>query len=562
MTDFLTTFASDKALGALVHKGQGPALIANNDFANTIWISDDIGVQPNGGNAAPLPPQASVVVDGSTDIYVVTLPGLSAQVVVIPGGQNFFQLSKIKLGSTVLLSPSGDTTGVTDLNVMQTLLNSGLDLQLAAGIYFFNNSLLIPTNASITGAPRAQGVPADNYGISGLPLGSTVIKPVFGFAGTAVLKVDNSAHLIQAGNITIDNIGIDGSLMGANTVDGIKTIGSVAKVRISDCTVYNMGQHGINLDIDAGSNPPISPYIRSCHLSKCGGYGVRIIGGGDGTFFDTECSTNGNGGWLIQNTPNMRMVGCKAEWSGNGPGYELKCTAGSNLYATLVGCTSEHNWTSGIQIDGGNPGNNGTVVIDGYQSVADNRGVVAGTAGILSNGAGVRVMVIGARADGSTTYGASQIANSYSMYLTACALFGLTAATNDDGTNTLALVSQDQIPQDPPHPITTGFPAGWTGSINYFQLHESRLIMVNVNLSVAAGTAITVGEVINTLPVGYRPTSRKQYACDASPNVAADFAAEIQIQTSGNITWTNPAFTVGAGDTLLLRFDLIFTTAI
>lgn len=471
---------------------------------------------------------------------------------------------KISIGKTVILSPSNDTSGKLDLSNIQGQLNNGFNVQLATGTFYINAPITLPAGSVLSGEPRGLGVPTDNYGVGGLALAASIIKPVATFSGNEVLLATQPAASPQIGQIAIQGIGIDGSLLPANTVDGIATFGPVAALTIVNVTVWNVGGHGMRGDLNSHNQPGNFWWVQFCKVADCGGNGYMGVGLSDCNFVACEASTNGGDGFQFQDAVNMRITGCKSEWNGGvtSAGFHFINTPGNGSYASLTGCTTEHNWTSGLKFTGAGPSNLGTILVTGYQSNADNRGAVAGTAAIQSVGFGGRVMVTNAKTDGATVYGASQTSSSFQMHLTGCLLAGSTAATNDDGTNSLALVSQDQIPQDPVHTITTGFPAGWTGSLNYFQLHESRFILANLNVSVAAGTAITVGEVINVLPVGYRPISRKQYAVDASPNVAADFTADIQITTAGNIVWTNPAFTVAGGDTLIVRYDFIFTTAV
>lgn len=482
-----------------------------------------------------------------------------------PPGSSTGNFRRITIGTTVIIAPSGDTTGVTDTAGIQGTLNAGFNVQLAAGVFYLNASINLPAGSSLTASPRGLGVPTDNYGAGGLALAQTVIKPVAAFVGGAVIRISQPNTTPEIGQVAISGIGIDGSLLpGGNAVDGIATFGNVAALTITNVTVWNVGGNGMRGDLNSHNQPGNFWWVEFCKVADCGANGYLGVGLSDCNFVACEASTNGGDGFRFQDAVNMRLTGCKSEWNG-GPtsaGFHFVNTAGNGSYASLTGCTTEQNWTSGMLFTGAGPSNLGTILITGYQSNHDNRGAVAGTAAIQSVGFGGRVMASNVKTDGSTVYGASQTANSFQMHLTGCAIFGTTAPTNDDGTNSLALVSQDQIPQDPPHPITTGFPAGWTGSVNYFFLHESRLVCVNINLSVAAGTAITVGEIINTIPAGYRPPSRKQFVIDASPNVAADFAAEMQIGTTGNIVWTNPAFTVGAGDTLILRTDLFYTLAV
>jgi hypothetical protein len=108
VTSWLTITVTSRAQVPLVSSGDGPALIANNDQNNTIWLSDDFGVQAGASNSAPLPPGATVTVDGEHNVYAVTQPGISVQVFIIPGGLNFFQQVSLLLKTLLIAASLGN----------------------------------------------------------------------------------------------------------------------------------------------------------------------------------------------------------------------------------------------------------------------------------------------------------------------------------------------------------------------------------------------------------------------------------------------------------------------
>lgn len=87
-------------------QGGGNCLIVNTDQNNTVYLGDDSGIQAADPNrTTPLGPNASVVVDGSTDTYAICSSGQTVALDVIPGGINFF------LPVRSLTIPVGATTG-------------------------------------------------------------------------------------------------------------------------------------------------------------------------------------------------------------------------------------------------------------------------------------------------------------------------------------------------------------------------------------------------------------------------------------------------------------------
>jgi hypothetical protein len=108
VSEWLTIEVTNRAQVPLVEAGKGPVLIFNADPANTVWLSDDYGVQPNGGNSVQLLPGGSVVVDGKRNVYGVAL--ISAQVATIPGGLNFFSTLNLVTKNITIL-PGGSISG-------------------------------------------------------------------------------------------------------------------------------------------------------------------------------------------------------------------------------------------------------------------------------------------------------------------------------------------------------------------------------------------------------------------------------------------------------------------
>ena len=112
------------------------------------------------------------------------------------------------------------------------------------------------------------------------------------------------------------------------------------------------------------------------------------------------------------------------------------------------------------------------------------------------------------------------------------------------------------------HSITTGFPAGWSGSVNYRQLAEQSLVMVDWALQASIGTVITVGETIATLPAGYFfATDNKFLPGNGTGGGAADVWAPAQINTAGAFKFSGAAITP-AGSAFFWYGQGVFTTAV
>ncbi len=91
----------------LAGQGGGPVLLFNASQDTAVWLGSDKfdTVAGDESTSAPLPPLASVVLDGKQSVYGATPDGQTAQISVIPGGLNFFQLVEL-LVKTLLISAS------------------------------------------------------------------------------------------------------------------------------------------------------------------------------------------------------------------------------------------------------------------------------------------------------------------------------------------------------------------------------------------------------------------------------------------------------------------------
>jgi hypothetical protein len=343
------------------------------------------------------------------------------------------------------------TDGTSDSTAaIQAALNAtpaGQSVYLPPGITYRTSApLTIPNGVSIRSQARGLGSPIDAYGLGSLPVTGAILKPLSSFSGAAVLLMDNSAGLTQMGNQQIIGISIDGSaLTGGNTVNGIESIGAVAAVTIDSCFVYLVGGHGVYASLDSAFRPASTWDLSHVNVSDCAGWGFNLPGVSDSFFTACRAATCTAGGWFIPDQSNTRYTGCHAEWNGiAGPGWRIGWPSTSG-YVTMAGCTAEHNGSDGFFFTGAQPG---TAILSGCRAYGDGRNNGAGGggyAGFRASAFGGQVIGTGVVASTSTSpscpqYGASQVSSSNKMALNPALLAGATAATNDDGSNTRALV--------------------------------------------------------------------------------------------------------------------------
>lgn len=145
----------------------------------------------------------------------------------------------------------------------------------------------------------------------------------------------------------------------------------------------------------------------------------------------------------------------------------------------------------------------------------------------------------------------------------AATLASLTVTGNEtlDGTLTAvgAIVAEASVAAQEPggpagtaetwHTITTGFPAGWSGRIDYRLLAEAGgLVMLNWAIKIASGTVVTSGEVLATLPSGYFfPTDNKFVPANIGSGAglaANDGGCFARISSGGAFEYQGPAGTL------------------
>lgn len=204
-TDTYLVQANQTTATQIVWAGNGPQLISNNGFSNvfignsnTIKATDQFGV-------AILGPAASIVVDGTRDFYAVTNSQNPVIITTVAGGLSISSVVQLTTnnvinGGGVIIATSGDTTGVTDLMQIQSVLNLGIAAILENGKYFINAPIEIPVGGVLIGSGRGQ-VDADNQTV----IQATVTMPAV-VASQGWIEATNTS---TQGGISIRNVCLD-----------------------------------------------------------------------------------------------------------------------------------------------------------------------------------------------------------------------------------------------------------------------------------------------------------------------------------------------------------------
>lgn len=229
-------------------------------------------------------------------LQFISLGNTTAQIIGNPSGHTNPQL---QIGpNLVIIGPSTDTTGATDLPIINNYLSNGIDIWLTSGEFYVNGPIKIPPNRSIRGA-----------GDSGLGLLSETTIRATAAMPAVIYSVgwDTGANTVAQQNIKIrdlklycnglttygivtqnydskfENLHIQGSTADALLQDsfdqsGVVHIGNTGvNNRILDCTAEGCGQGFTSNEASSGTAVFTDGFIENCTVtSTTGAYGIGI----------------------------------------------------------------------------------------------------------------------------------------------------------------------------------------------------------------------------------------------------------------------------------------------
>jgi len=352
-----------------------------------------------------------------------------------------------------VIPPSGDTTGVTDVANINAALAAGIAVQLLqaplSAPYYINAPITPISQSRLWGAQWWSASNDDYYGAGIGESGGTVIVmvPGSGFpSGSAGIQMVNTTSNQYYG-VDLAGFTIEGDETSGSGVYGILIDGAWGAGFMRGVCVHRPDQDCLHVTFDSTSNIIADDWL----ISECkftgsrNGYGVYANHFDDAWFTDCEASENQLDNWYLLTGDNMRLTSCKAEDSKAGAGYHLGgIYAGQVVY--LTGCTTNTNYLDGYLFDNSASAGEGLYVLTGCSSSED--GAAGGTtyAGFRSDGCLAQIAATGGAVILNTSpntpaYGASQTSSGYGMSFTGTLLTGWTAATYDDGSNTIPLIN-------------------------------------------------------------------------------------------------------------------------
>lgn len=322
-----------------------------------------------------------------------------------------------------MVSPSGDSSGATDVTNVQTALNkaaTGTEVLLLPGIWTFNATVTIPVGTWLV---MQQG-----YRATG-----SVINVTNNFSGSSVIAF---AAGTPCGGVR--GLALNGSAYSAGTLDGIDCLGACNQGTIIGVNIGHFTGNGITI-ASLSSNNPDGWYLHQISSHNNGGDGVHWDYCVDGQMDVFHLDHNTGHGLSLGTMNNCTFSNGKCQQNSSS-GYGL--TGGyvkSN--ATFSGCFSENNGTDGWNFSGAS-GSEGSIQLIGCSTRDDGTSGSSGSgyAGFSFNLQNVDIQLIGC----SNYVTASSAGPDYGLSLTNCTgyvaisggSFGGSVAAFQNGGNT------------------------------------------------------------------------------------------------------------------------------
>lgn len=238
--------------------------------------------------------------------------------------------------SETRVEPTGDNSSVArDTQRINQALQYNSYVKLVPGQNYYTNApLIIPPGTALDGL-KGNVYDAGHYGAT--------ISPVSTWSqGSAPIP----AVIILSGGSepSIRNLNIDGSSLTASSVDGVAPAQLTNELRMDQVQIINVTGHGVN-DRNIGC---LGWYLEKVHIHGSGGAGFFITAS-DSNLSQCEADLCTLHGFYVSNAANTKLLGCRAEWSGQ-YGYWIDGTTVGNGGVQLDGCSTDRNGWHGVYV--------------------------------------------------------------------------------------------------------------------------------------------------------------------------------------------------------------------
>jgi hypothetical protein len=253
-----------------------------------------------------------------------------------------------------VVEPSGDTSGATDLAIINAALSSRSQVVLGPGSFYINGDLALHSYNSLkgygVGVTFINQVSAAHNGLSGTDLQNVTLQD-FGLSGpgsgtghgiTITLSANNSLPYLNFARLDIASFGGRGLSLQSPQSSVFESIVSLLN-----------GSHGFYF---YSSTATTSCTFNSCYAIQNGAYGYYIQSMVYSQFNACAADKNVSGGYYFLDPQGMGMAGCGCE-ALTGTGLTIDGTGGGGGYGMVVdGFWLYNNNNIGIHITGGAKG--------------------------------------------------------------------------------------------------------------------------------------------------------------------------------------------------------------
>jgi hypothetical protein len=264
-----------------------------------------------------------------------------------------------------IIAPSGDKSGATDTQNIQSALNSSgsAPVGLEAGTFYLDQPLLPGSGSSLLGSGGAcqssagagAGLGTVLMPVSTWTTTSTAVPNGYPAAGVITFITGNGTTSTAQQRMTVSDLWIDGSTSPSG-VDGIAAWGAQNGVSLVNIGVYAATGNGFagyqnsNTDGTSPNQLPDGWYFLDCLAQACTGNGV-VGYFADTTFVNVHAQSSGASGFYLQ-ASNNRLISCRADIS-KGDGFLIEAVQGTGGYldaVTLDGCGTQRNGHYGLNV--------------------------------------------------------------------------------------------------------------------------------------------------------------------------------------------------------------------
>ena len=440
------------------------------------------------------------------------IPGVGT--LVYMGALNGFLLGSSSHTSQTeaIIVPSGDTTGATDSTVLKDAFLTTNVVRLLPGTYY------------VTQGQVVVGLGQRLYG------NGAMIMLAGAAAGPAVtlFSATGSSRFLtaEAHDLIIDGSG------GANNSVGLQA-GDISQIYLENVRVQNFGGGtgvGFSIVNQVNFTEQLHGQIYAVNCDQCLTFSVN--GGSSGSFerlaldFWGEPNT---GGFLVLMRNNATLLNGRLAIRGN------------------------------MQGAGG-----AVLIMENTATIQQSFQLDIGVENDATSGAGPQTIDFISASNTIDAYGQMQ-------FLQVAGGTAWTASNNNGNLNYQGTIYGDpaltvKVRNFEWTQITTGFPAGWSGTVAVRHSWNSGDVRILWELQIAATTVVTAGETVlaaAALGTDFRPTSAKNLPASeiTGGGIAAGTFAGMQVTTGGGLIFQGAGFTP-AGSASFLTGEAIYSNSI